>query len=103
MRTAITIINVSKINQKLFIRIDATTEDGRLGRLINHQPESEKPNLIPKVFMENNRPHLLLVATRDIQPGKKLNCNLKVFKFGLQVRNSVIHMYIVWIILMSPW
>ena len=83
MRTTITIINESKTNYKLYIRLDATEEDGRLARLISHQHESEKPNLIPKIFMENNTPHLLLFATRDIHPGKKLNCNLKVFKVGL--------------------
>ena len=80
----ITIIIVSKINNKLHIRIDATKEDDRrMARLISHQHEKENPNLKPKVFMDNNKPHLLLYATRDIKPGKKLNCNLKVFKVGL--------------------
>ena len=69
--------NKSKTNNKFYIRLDATKEDGRLARLISHQHESENPNLAPKIFMENNTPHLLLFATRDIRSGKKLNSNFQ--------------------------
>ena len=68
-------INVSKIVNKSYVRIDATREDGRLGRLIDHNNDCNNPNLVPKIFMENKKPHLLLIATRDIRPGKKFNSN----------------------------
>lgn len=76
MRRTKTIINESKTNNKLYIRLDATKEDGRLARLIAHQHESENPNLIPKIFLDDNTPHLLLFARRDIKTGKEQNCNL---------------------------
>lgn len=49
--------------------IDATEEDGRLGRLLNH---SRKCNLKSDVVSLNNSPHLVFYAKRDIKPGEEL-------------------------------
>ncbi|KAL7671978.1 hypothetical protein ACOME3_006876 [Neoechinorhynchus agilis] len=50
--------------------IDATSESGRLGRLINHS--RYKFNLITKVISINGRPRLLLIANRRIEIGEEL-------------------------------
>ena len=50
--------------------IDATTDTGRLGRLINHSRKA--PNLTMKRVEHNDRPHLVLYALKDIQPGEEL-------------------------------
>uniref|UniRef100_A0A6I8SJ31 [histone H4]-lysine(20) N-methyltransferase n=1 Tax=Xenopus tropicalis TaxID=8364 RepID=A0A6I8SJ31_XENTR len=49
--------------------IDATRETGRLGRLINH---SKSGNCHTKLHNINNVPHLILVASRDINVGEEL-------------------------------
>lgn len=49
--------------------VDATKESGRLGRLVNH---SKKGNLKTESFAVENKPHLILVARQDIQPGEEL-------------------------------
>jgi histone-lysine N-methyltransferase SETD8 len=50
--------------------IDATSETGRLGRLVNHSRLT--PNLQTKVLVFNGTPRLILVARRDIEPGEEL-------------------------------
>ena len=50
--------------------IDATTETGRLGRLVNHSRLS--PNLQTKVVVFREKPRLILIARRDIEPGEEL-------------------------------
>nr|XP_061822032.1 N-lysine methyltransferase KMT5A-A-like [Nerophis lumbriciformis] len=49
--------------------VDATKETGRLGRLINH---SKKGNCQTKVHDIQGVPHLILVASRDIEDGEEL-------------------------------
>jgi [histone H4]-lysine20 N-methyltransferase SETD8 len=52
-----------------FSSIDATAESGKLGRLVNH---SRNGNLIPKTYLVNGRPHLVLIAKDDIPAGDEL-------------------------------
>lgn len=49
--------------------VDATKENGRLGRLVNH---SKKGNLKTQAFLIEDHPHLIFVATKDISPGEEL-------------------------------
>ncbi|XP_046873868.1 N-lysine methyltransferase KMT5A-A [Hypomesus transpacificus] len=49
--------------------IDATKETGRMGRLINH---SKLGNCQTKLHDINGIPHLILVASRDIDEGEEL-------------------------------
>ncbi|XP_061656763.1 N-lysine methyltransferase KMT5A-A isoform X2 [Syngnathoides biaculeatus] len=49
--------------------VDATKETGRLGRLINH---SKSGNLQTKLHDVGGAPHLILVASRDIDEGEEL-------------------------------
>uniref|UniRef100_A0A672P0P6 [histone H4]-lysine(20) N-methyltransferase n=1 Tax=Sinocyclocheilus grahami TaxID=75366 RepID=A0A672P0P6_SINGR len=49
--------------------VDATKESDRLGRLINH---SKNGNCQTKLHDINGIPHLILVASRDIQKGEEL-------------------------------
>lgn len=50
--------------------VDATKETDRLGRLINH---SKKGNLKTRTFLIEESPHLVLFASRDIEPGEELS------------------------------
>jgi histone-lysine N-methyltransferase SETD8 len=50
--------------------VDATAETNRLGRLLNHSRLFS--NCHTKVFEMNDRPYLILLASRDIQPGEEL-------------------------------
>lgn len=49
--------------------VDATRETGRMGRLINH---SKNGNCQTKLHDINGVPHLILVASRDIDKGEEL-------------------------------
>ncbi|CAN9504581.1 unnamed protein product [Ophioblennius macclurei] len=49
--------------------VDATRESGRMGRLINH---SKTGNCQTKLHDINGVPHLILVASRDIDNGEEL-------------------------------
>ncbi|KAL4646615.1 N-lysine methyltransferase KMT5A isoform X2 [Arapaima gigas] len=49
--------------------VDATKETDRLGRLINH---SKNGNCQTKLHNINGKPHLILVASRDIEKGEEL-------------------------------
>ncbi|AWO96005.1 putative N-lysine methyltransferase SETD8 isoform 3 [Scophthalmus maximus] len=49
--------------------VDATKETGRMGRLINH---SKNGNCQTKLHDINGIPHLILVASRDIDEGEEL-------------------------------
>uniref|UniRef100_A0AAY4CFX3 [histone H4]-lysine(20) N-methyltransferase n=1 Tax=Denticeps clupeoides TaxID=299321 RepID=A0AAY4CFX3_9TELE len=49
--------------------VDATAESGRLGRLINH---SKTGNCQTKLHAINGTPHLILVASKDINKGEEL-------------------------------
>ena len=50
--------------------IDATSESGRFGRLVNHSRVT--PNCVTKVFMLGNTPKLVLVAKSDIMAGTEV-------------------------------
>lgn len=50
--------------------VDATSESGKLGRLINHSTKT--PNLTTRLFPIGDRPHLIFVAARDIDAGEEL-------------------------------
>jgi len=50
--------------------VDATSESGKLGRLINHSTKT--PNLMTRLFPIGDRPHLIFVAARDIDAGEEL-------------------------------
>jgi SET domain-containing protein len=50
--------------------IDATAESNRLGRLLNHSKLGG--NCHTKLFEINSKPHLILVASRDIEPGEEM-------------------------------
>lgn len=49
--------------------VDATKESNRMGRLINH---SKNGNCQTKLHDINGVPHLILVASRDIDEGEEL-------------------------------
>lgn len=49
--------------------VDATKESGRLGRLLNH---SKSGNCCTKLVSIQDKPHLILVAKRDIKIGEEL-------------------------------
>ncbi|KAJ8286251.1 hypothetical protein GJAV_G00036300 [Gymnothorax javanicus] len=61
--------------------VDATKETGRLGRLINH---SKSGNCQTKLHGINGKPHLILVASRDIQAGEEL-----LYDYGDRSKDSI--------------
>ncbi|KAM6903077.1 N-lysine methyltransferase KMT5A-A [Xenentodon cancila] len=61
--------------------VDATKETGRLGRLINH---SKNGNCQTKLHDINGIPHLILVASRDIDKGEEL-----LYDYGDRSRASI--------------
>jgi histone-lysine N-methyltransferase SETD8 len=50
--------------------VDATAETDRLGRLFNHSKLGG--NCHTKIFEINSRPHLIIVASRNIEVGEEL-------------------------------
>ncbi|KAI8043867.1 histone-lysine N-methyltransferase PR-Set7 [Drosophila gunungcola] len=63
--------------------IDATVDTGKLGRLINH---SRNGNLMTKVVPIKQRPHLVLLAKDDIEPGEELT-----YDYGDRSKESLLH------------
>ena len=57
-------------NSSHICSIDATKDDHRYGRMVNHSKKA--PNTQPKAFMINGVPRLCLMATRDIKVGEEL-------------------------------
>lgn len=55
----------------LFCSVDATQDDGRLGRLVNDAP-STKANCKMKLVFIKDKPTLCLLAVQDIQPNVEL-------------------------------
>lgn len=49
--------------------MDATSESGRIGRLLNH---SVSGNCTTKVISIKDDPYLILVASKHIKPGEEL-------------------------------
>ena len=67
--------------------LDATAETGRLGRLVNHSKKNA--NLKPKVHMLANKPHIIMLASRDIKAGEEL-----LFDYGDTSKASLVQ---------NPW
>ncbi|XP_023173860.2 histone-lysine N-methyltransferase PR-Set7 [Drosophila hydei] len=63
--------------------IDATIDTGKLGRLINH---SRNGNLMTKVVVIKQRPHLVLLAKDDIESGEELT-----YDYGDRSKESLLH------------
>ena len=62
--------------------VDATNDNGRLGRIINHSKTSA--NLKSEVFTHNEKPHLVFFAKSDIQKGQEL-----LFDYGDRSKESI--------------
>lgn len=65
----------------LSLSVDATSESGRMGRLINH---SRNGNCHTKLHDINGIPHLILVASRDIDKGEEL-----LYDYGDRRKSSI--------------
>ena len=63
--------------------VDATEETMMLGRICNHS--CKKYNIIPKIFMLDQEPRLVLYAARHICPGEEL-----LFDYGDRARQSLL-------------
>ena len=75
-----------KYNDKKYC-IDATEDDGSLGRLINHSKKNA--NVEPKVIKENNVIKVVMVAKCDLPIGKELRFDYNDPKSGLEwMKNS---------------
>ncbi|XP_020340553.1 N-lysine methyltransferase KMT5A-A-like isoform X1 [Oncorhynchus kisutch] len=61
--------------------VDATKETGRMGRLINH---SKNGNCQTKLHDINGIPHLILVASRDVDEGEEL-----LYDYGDRSKSSI--------------
>ncbi|XP_039865655.1 histone-lysine N-methyltransferase SETD5-like isoform X1 [Simochromis diagramma] len=61
-----------KFDGKLWC-VDASQEDGSLGRLVNDNHIS--PSVKMKILDINGKPHLCLFASRDISPGEEIDYN----------------------------
>lgn len=64
--------------------IDATAESSRLGRLLNHSKFAG--NCHTKLFEIDARPHLILIASRDIKPGEEMT-----YDYGDRNKASIEH------------
>lgn len=62
--------------------IDATAETERLGRLLNHS--KTEGNCRTQLFEIDSKPHLILVAARDIKPGEEM-----LYDYGDRNKNSI--------------
>ena len=51
--------------------IDATAESRYLGRIVNHST-SKHANSLAKLFKLNGKPHIIIVAARDIYAGEEI-------------------------------
>ncbi|CAJ1081563.1 uncharacterized protein LOC113091074 [Xyrichtys novacula] len=65
--------------------IDASKEDGSLGRLANDNHKS--PNCTMKKVIVNNRPHLCLFAVKDIAIGAEIDYNYGSAKWPWRTKN----------------
>jgi len=52
--------------------VNATYNDGKPGRLVNHSRMNKLANVITKVVDVEGTPHLYLIVGRDIKPGEEL-------------------------------
>ncbi|XP_073818623.1 SET domain containing 8 [Musca autumnalis] len=63
--------------------IDATEDTGKLGRLVNH---SRNGNLVTKIVVVKQKPHLVLIAKDDIEAGEEL-----CYDYGDRSKESLLH------------
>ena len=76
---------------KYFIlSIDATTPDGRLGRLVN---DSSKPNCVMKKATYNYLPNLNLSALQDLEVGTELRYDYGVVDLPWRQRVCTLLLY----------
>ena len=54
----------------LYNSVDATKDNGRMGRLLNHS--KTQANVFTKLIEVKDQPYLCLMAARDIRPGEEL-------------------------------
>lgn len=54
----------------LVYSVDATKDNGRFGRLLNHSKTAS--NVVTKLFAIDDHPYLCLMAARDIREGEEL-------------------------------
>jgi len=64
--------------------VDATYNDGRPGRLVNHSRMKKLANVNTKIVDVEGTPHLYLIAGRDIKPGEKL-----LYDYGDRSKDAV--------------
>ena len=67
----------------VYYSIDATKDNGRMGRLVNHSTKT--PNVVTKVIPINNHPYLCLIAKRCLQEGEEL-----LYDYGERQNNHCI-------------
>ncbi|XP_029976872.1 histone-lysine N-methyltransferase set-1-like [Salarias fasciatus] len=60
--------------------VDATRDDGSLGRLVNDDHTS--PNCIMKKIICEGKPHLCLFAVKEISPGEEITYNYGSFSYS---------------------
>ena len=74
--------HVIEIPLNIFLlSVDATKETGRMGRLLNH---SKTGNCQTKLHDINGVPHLILVASRDVEEGEEL-----LYDYGDRSKESI--------------
>lgn len=57
----------------IFFSLDASKEDGSLGRLVNDNHKN--PNCVMKKIIINNKPYLCLFALKKIEIGSEIEYN----------------------------
>ena len=62
--------------------VDATHDDGRLGRLVNHS--SRSPNVKTTIVEVDGNPHLILTAAKHIMAKKEL-----LYDYGDRSKDSI--------------
>ena len=62
--------------------MDATKDNGRLGRLLNHSKTSA--NVVTKLMEVDGHPYLCLMAARDVGPGEELE-----YDYGERNREAI--------------
>ena len=68
-----TILVISKRKMYVICRIDATEEDGSLGRLLND--DCKKPNSYASRMVIDTRPHIVFLARTNIDIGEEITFN----------------------------
>ena len=74
----------SLTSNSIHCSIDATEEDGRMGRLVNHSKTNA--NVVVKVIVSDSRPHLCMFASKDLATGQELQ-----YDYGDRSASSIKH------------